>query len=456
MYAIFDLETTGGNVQSDGITEIAIIRHDGERELDRFHSLVQPHGRIPYRVVEITGISNAMVAGAPRFFEVAKQVVEFTEGCTLVAHNVRFDYGFLRKEFKSLGYEFKRDVLCTLELSRSLFPGQESYALGRLAESLGLENRPKHRAMEDAAATSELFKMLFQIKNRESELSDPTGNKSRLNPIAAQHKEQLDALPSTPGVYYFFNAWRQLIYIGKSVNIRSRVLSHFNNNSTSRALDMKQAIDHIRYVETGSELVALLKESEEIKRHKPKYNRAQRRARFHFGLFTFRDSFGFQCLRMERIKRNSPNPVALFSSAREARSYLERSIEVHGLCQQKTGLHRLGGSCFHYAIKKCLGACCGEESSESYNKRVDVMLERLQYQQPNFFVIDKGRTEDEVSVVMVQNGKYAGFGYVDSDFQESSPAALKACIQPFMDTKDVRQIIHLYLRQGKPMKVLPF
>jgi DNA polymerase-3 subunit epsilon len=456
MYAIIDLETTGGSVKADRITEIAIVLHDGTQIVREFSSLIQPGIRIPYRITGITGINNEMVAGAPHFYEVAKEVVELTTGCTIVAHNVRFDYGFLREEFRSLGYDFQREVLCTVELSRALLPGLRSYALAPLVEALEISPKPKHRALEDARATAALFSHLL-AKRAAANLPEPlTLKRGRMNPEVALHQEQINQLPQRPGVYYFYNEWRQLLYIGKSVNIRSRVMSHFANNSTSRAMDMKQAIDHIRYAETGSELIALLKESEEIKQHKPHYNRAQRKSRFYYGLFTGVDFDGYVTFRTERLRRAGQDSVTAFATAREAKGFLESIVERYQLCQQKCGLHRLGGACFHHSIHKCKGACCGMEDAERYNARARALLDRLQYRQPNFLLVDKGRHENERSIVLVENGKYKGYGFIEQEFLNSPPSTLKRCVTAYMDTKDVRQIIQLYLRQNKAEQVIVF
>jgi DNA polymerase III subunit epsilon len=456
MYAIIDLETTGGNVKFDRITEIAIVLHDGKDIVGEFSTLVQPGVHIPYRITSITGITNDMVASAPHFYEVAKQVVEMTEGCTFVAHNVRFDYGFLREEFKSLGFDYVREVLCTIELSRGLVPGLRSYALAPLVDQLGLEPRPKHRALDDARATAALFSHLLRRREETKMPTLLTRKRGSMNPEINLHQDQINALPQKPGVYYFYDEWQQLIYIGKSVNIRSRVLSHFGNNTTARALEMKQQISHIRCAETGSELIALLKESEEIKRHTPRFNRAQRRSRFYYGLFTSIDTWGYITFRTERLRRNGLEPVTAFGTAREAKNFLEYIVEQHQLCQQKCHLHRLGGPCFHHSIHKCKGACCGMEDAESYNERASLLLGRLQYRQPNFLIVDKGRHDEECSIVLIENGKYKGYGFVEKEFLPSEPRLLGRCVEAFMDTKDVRQIIQLYLRQNKAEDVIVF
>src|SRR4030042_2337888 len=206
MYAIVDIETTGGSSRIEKITEIAIYQHDGEKITGEFVSLVNPERNIPYFITNLTGISNEMVENAPRFFEVAKTIIEFTEGCTLVAHNARFDYSFIRQEFKSLGYNFKRNVLDTITLGRRLIPGHRSYSLGNICKDLGITINGRHRAAGDALATVRLFEMLMekdrQINGRYSEMMRNT-RISKLNPNLDVSK--IDAIPDEPGIYYFYN-----------------------------------------------------------------------------------------------------------------------------------------------------------------------------------------------------------------------------------------------------------
>jgi DNA polymerase III subunit epsilon len=456
MYAVVDIETTGGNTQSDHITEIAILMHDGEKVVDAFCSLVDPERRIPYRITEITGITNEMVNGAPKFYEIARKVVEMTDGCTLVAHNARFDYGFLRNEFKSLGFDYKRPVLCTVELSRNLLPGQKTYRLGDLCRSIGIEVKTVHRALADAQSTARLFEHLQEVARLRTRDLGEGGRLGRMNPDANLKREQIEKLPRETGVYYFYDAWHQLIYVGKSVDIRGRVMSHFANNATARALEMKAHIAHIDCTVTGSELVALLKESEEIKRFKPRFNRAQRRSRFHVGLFAEYDAAGYLTFHTERIRKGGASPASAFSSVAEAKSFLDRMLDEHRLCQRLMGLQKGKGPCFHHGIHKCLGACIGKEHHLEYNERAQRVISRLQYNRSNFLIVDRGRNTEEKSLVLVENGKYTGYGFVENEFMDSNVALLKNCVQPFSDNKDVRQIINLYLRQGKAEKVISF
>jgi DNA polymerase-3 subunit epsilon len=284
MYAIVDIETTGGSPATDKITEIAIIIHDGHKITDEFITLINPERNIPYNITALTGITNEMVADAPRFYEVARKIVELTEHKTFIAHNSSFDYSFIRSEFRSLGYKFQREHLCTVKLSRKLIPGLKSYSLGTLCNELGIEIKNRHRAAGDAMATAKLFDILMDLNNTKGlDLFNIKGIlKNDLHPD--MDFDLIRNLPEEAGLYYFYNDQQELIYIGKSKNIKSRVIAHINNNSSKKAIRMRQEIADISYELTGSELIALLKESEEIKNKMPHYNRRQRRVLFQYGL----------------------------------------------------------------------------------------------------------------------------------------------------------------------------
>ncbi|MBW1792160.1 MAG: GIY-YIG nuclease family protein, partial [Deltaproteobacteria bacterium] len=270
MFAILDIETTGGSPKTEKITEIAIFFHDGEKVVDEWSTLLNPEKPIPYFITGLTGITNEMVADAPRFYEVAKKLVERTENCTIVGHNVSFDYSFIKSEFKGLGFEYDRKTLCTIKLSRKIFPGHKSYSLGKICKELGIEIQDRHRAAGDALATVKLFELLRDNQNGVDGLniiSEPSGRYKNLNENLVV--EDIQKLPEGCGTYYFFDEKQQLLYIGKSKNIRHRVLAHLGNASSKRAIEMKQRIHSISYELTGSELIALLKESKEIKAQKP-------------------------------------------------------------------------------------------------------------------------------------------------------------------------------------------
>ncbi|MBN1952172.1 MAG: GIY-YIG nuclease family protein [Bacteroidales bacterium] len=457
MFAIIDIETTGGSPVTEKITEIAIFLHDGEQVVDEYCTLINPEKKIPYHITSLTGISNAMVADAPKFYEVAKKIVELTEGSIFIAHNVNFDYEFIRNEFKRLGYTYSRDKLCTVQLSRRLIPGLPSYSLGKICHELGIHIHGRHRAGGDAYATVKLFEKLLHVsKDKDKSISSYNElNTKHLNPNL--NASLLKTLPEEAGTYYFFNDQQELIYIGKSKNIRSRVYTHFRNYSTKKSIEMLHNIADIDYEVTGSELVALLKESEEIKKHRPLYNRAQRRAISTYGLYTYIDQNGY--IRFTLDKNDSKKeelPLRSFSGLKVAKTYLLSLVENHELCQKLCGLYPGSGSCFSYEIASCNGACIGKESPEDYNKRAKLIIRKHSFRHDSFFILDSGKSLDETAVIQIEHGKYIGYGFLDSALADGNPANLSACISRFEDNRDVQQILRNHLSQHPELKILPF
>lgn len=446
MYAIVDIETTGLSPARDKIIEIAVFIHDGKKVTQEFSTLINPERNIPYNITRITGITNEMVQDAPKFWEIAKDLVVLTEGKSFIAHNASFDYHFIRNEFKSLGYNFKRDRLCTVKLSRRIIPNHKSYGLGKLCDELGIEIDGRHRAAGDAFATVKLFEHLLSVSPSLGRL-----NSSKFYNISA---DIIKNLPEEPGVYYFHNQEGDIIYIGKSKNIRTRVFSHFTNEKSERALRMIDQIHDISYELTGSELIALLLESNEIKVHKPKYNKKQRRATSHYGVYQFTDEHGYICFKVDKIENE--NPVVSFDSAAAAREKLYNLSEKYQLCQKLCGLYESPGACFYYQIKQCKGACIQEESCDDYNIRAQQMMDELSYNWQNFFIIDTGRDDDEKTVVKVENGKYIGFGYIDSDSIGNDIENLSDSIKVYPDNKDIQQILRSYLKHNTVEMLIKF
>jgi len=456
MYAIIDIETTGGSSKLEKITEIAVYLHDGKEITGEFVSLINPERTIPYFITNLTGISNEMVENAPRFFEIAKKIVEITEGRTIVAHNARFDYSFIRSEFKSLGFNFKRNTLDTVALSRKLLPGHRSYSLGNICRDLKIEIIGRHRAAGDALATVKLFEMLLEkdaeINGKKTGLIRNT-RISKLNPKLDIRK--IAEVPEEAGVYYFYDESGELIYIGKSRNLKQRIDTHLSNNSTNRAMEMRDSIADISWEVTGSELIALLMESAEIKASKPFYNRSQKRSTFQWGICSFTDRNGYINFRFGPSS-SLEDPLSLFTSREKAKSKVEHLVSKYELCQGLSGLYEPGGPCFQYHVGICRGACCGKESPEKYNERALRAAEEFVFERRNFFIIDRGREDDERCAVKMVNGKYTGFGYFNINEMGFGLAALHDCIKPYSDNNDVQMILKQYLRSNRVEKIIEF
>lgn len=448
MYAIIDIETTGGNASRERITEIAIYIHDGEKIVNEYSTLINPECKVPPFVARLTGISDEMLVNAPKFFEVARDIVQITEGCTFVAHNAAFDYSFVKQEFLNLGYKYKRPVLCTVKMSRKLLPGYASYSLGNLCNNLGIQVTSRHRAAGDALATVKLFERLLSVDPTLSQI--PTDG---LHP--SLDRSIFSSLPLTPGVYYFHDENGKLLYIGKSKNIHARVLSHFQNSSTSKAIEMRSNTASISFEETGSELIALLLESDEIKKHKPLHNRLQRRTTYKYGLYSLYLQSGYKVIQIEKIK-STGKPHTVFASFDEALVLVHEIVAKYNLCQKLCGLYQNHGACFQHSIGQCNGACIGAEPADIYNHRVDAALKEFHHKWTDMAIVDHGRNEDEVSVVLIENNVFAGFGWMSNEESISDPLRIKDFIKPFGDNRDVQQIIKGFLNTGKALKIIRF
>ncbi|WP_026711396.1 exonuclease domain-containing protein [Flavobacterium filum] len=453
MYAILDIETTGGQYNEEGITEIAIYKFDGHEVVDQFISLVNPEIPIQPFVVKLTGINNAMLRSAPKFYEVAKRIIEITEGCIVVAHNASFDYRILQTEFRRLGFKFQKPTLCTVELSKKLLPGHASYSLGKLVRALGIPMADRHRASGDAMATVKLFKMLL-AKDVEKEIlksSVKTEIKSGMSPKLLDIVENL---PSKTGIYYIHNEKGDLIYIGKSKNIKKRVNQHFTGtNRKSKKIQME--VYTVTYEETGSELIALLKESEEIKINKPIYNRAQRKTLFQWALYPVKNENGYISLSLQKTDGRKKE-ITSFSSIQEGKNALFKITDQYHLCQKINGLYETQNSCFKYKIKECDGACIGEVSPEEYNERVQEFIDNNEFESQNRIIIDRGRSLEERSAILIENGIYKGFCFFDLNYQITNVEVLQNIIIPMQNNRDTKNIINGYLRKHKVMKIIPF
>lgn len=456
-YAIIDIETTGGKFSRDKITEIAIAIHDGTQVIETFESLINPECSIPYHITNLTGITNEMVADAPKFYEVAKEVVSITEGAVFVAHNVRFDYSFIREEFKKLGYTFSCKQLCTVRLSRTAFPGLRSYSLGNLIKHFKIKVNDRHRAMADTMATVELFEKILAQEDKGNTVTDMVnlGIKESMLP-QNWSLEQMHALPDECGVYYMHDEYGNVIYVGKAKNIRKRIAQHFAEKS-NKSSKLQRLVHDITYELTGSELVALLHESEEIKRLRPIINRAQRASAFNYVIHSFENEEGyicFDCVKLTAQNKSKYNVVGAFPKLVSAKGRLANIAHKFELCEKYCGLDQSVNSCLKYHFKQCHGACVTAESVEDYNKRAKEAIDLLGVVfEEDFFVIDEGRDEDERAVVLVQDGDYQGFGYISKE-EINSHEDLFECIKNYRNNPEVKRLIARYIANNKNVKII--
>jgi len=456
-FAIVDIETTGGRPDRDKVTEIGIVLHNGRQILSTYSTLINPECYIPYGITQITGITQEMVADAPRFYEVAKEIVELTEGAIFVAHNARFDYSFLREEFGRLGYTFSRKQLCTVRLSRKVFPGLQSYSLENLIRHFSIEAKRRHRALDDALATARLLEMAFEAQSGQVTVKEMVQQGLQATRLP-QHFQagQLERLPEACGVYYFYNAHKEVVYVGKSINIRKRVAEHFAD-MTDKGLQLQRQVADLSYEVTGSELVALLLESAEIKRLLPPINRAQRQQSFPFGIHAFYDEEGvlnFDVVRLNEKVKSEKTVISEYPTYMRAKARLNQVLAEHELCSRYCHLYPGQGACFLYHLRQCRGVCAGQELAEDYNQRAAQAQERMRTVfDSDFLLLDKGRSADEQAVVLVREGGFQGYGYIDKEVAHSVEELLGA-VRPQAGNAETNRIIQRFMSQHPATKVI--
>ncbi|MCP4123166.1 MAG: GIY-YIG nuclease family protein [Bacteroidetes bacterium] len=425
LFAVVDIETTGGNMRTDRITEIAIIVHNGQRVIEEYSTLVNPLKPIQPFVSALTGISNEMVIDAPTFNEVVDKIEELTTGRIFVAHNVRFDYGFLKNEYRRTGKTFRRKLLCTVTTSKHVFPELPSYGLGNICRDLNIDIYDRHRAHGDASATAILLEKLI-FNDKKKIIKDLLkGELAATNLPSNISKDFVDELPEETGVYYFHNEKGEIIYVGKSKNIRDRVIAHFRNDAnTTVNLKMNEQIYSISYDVTGDELVALLKESDEIKRWMPQFNRIQRRQKYRYGIFLEKDNSGYYDFDIELLNPER-QPFHKFRTKQRAETFLDHLMAKNNIAP---------------TFKKTYDA-------KAYNKRVDSSISRYRYPYSNFLIIGHGRVLDERSVVQIKDGNFVGFGFFDPVVTGSDMEAIVGNVNPYHNNPDVSRIILSYMRK---------
>jgi DNA polymerase-3 subunit epsilon len=425
MFAVIDLETTGGNPNSERIIEIGIVLHDGKHKIGEYTTLINPEKEISGFISTFTGITNSMVKNAPKFVEVADTILELLEGKIVVAHNARFDYNFIKSEFRRINIPFTKKNICTVQLSRKIFPQYKSHSLGNICRDLGIEVDNRHRAFGDAAATALLLEKLIEhdTKSLINEYLDDDINKihlpKNLNP------KVVEILPEEVGVFYLHDETGKVIYLDKTKNIREYIFTFFSKKPTEKYKQQLYAETHdISFELTGNELIASLVETAEIKKVTPKYNKPVANAFYKYGLFSETDQNGFQKLLVKMLDEDV-NPLLKFSSKFKAEKMMHSILTSFRL---------------EPTFKKI-------DTAFQYNKRMQEVLSKYVYPHNNFFIIDVGRGGTERSAVQIENGEYKGFGFFEPAYI-SDPNQLKDMIQFPKENFEHKKIIQNYIRKN--------
>lgn len=455
MFAVVDIETTGGVAARNRIIEVAIVTVEDGEITDTYSTLINPGEPVSPFITSLTGITNAMLCKAPLFVDVAQIIEEKTRDKIFVAHNVNFDYNFLKLEFERVGIRFDRKKLCTVRLSRKIFPGFRSYGLGTLATRLGLQIQDRHRALGDAEATARILKLLLE-NDVDGFIRESLRKTSREATLPAHiSREVFENLPQQTGVYYFHDRRGKVLYVGKAKNIKSRVIGHFTGDSGREKRLFHENVADISYELTGNELIALLHESREIKRLWPEYNRVQKFSLSNYGLFTYPDRNGYKRFVISKIQPGAGVMVS-FRSLQEGRNFLNDWVMNYHLCPKLCGLQKSENACFNHTLGQCDGACAGKIAPQIYNERTENALESLKQDKLTFAILGKGRDMREKSLVLVENGIYLGHGFTENQILNRSFEELKSRIEYYSDNHDIQKILLSHLKRPNGDEVIFF
>lgn len=372
-----DIETTGGSYRNSRVLEVAAVRYENGVVTQEFNTLINPESYIPSMITSLTGISESDIVDAPVFADIARELKEIMEGAVFIAHNVRFDYSFLKHEFELLGMNFSPKLLCTVRLSRALYWNVKGHSLAVLIERHNIPVFDRHRALADAQAILYFSKLAFEEHGAEA------FNEAVHKQLKTQYLppnldlEELTSVGNVPGVYIFKDEANQPIYIGKSVTLKKRILSHFQNVS-NKELKISQGTHHIETIPTGSELSALVLESKLIKEQKPLYNRMLRRVS-SYAILKKEEIDGYATIQVKSGSVDDTSDLqsiyGLYESRMKAKKRVDELTRTFQLCPKLMGTEKTKGACFSYSLGRCKGACLGLENTESYNRRFETAME---------------------------------------------------------------------------------
>ena len=441
MYAIVDIETTGGNAGTGSITEIAILISDGKNIMHKYTTLVNPMQPIPIFIEKLTGITDGMVSKAPVFGKVAKDIYELLQDKVFVAHNVNFDFSFVAHQLSQHGFKLQSRKLCTVRLSRKIFEGHLSYSLGNLCRSLDIRIEDRHRAMGDAEATTILFhKLLEHDKQNHIENMLRKGSGDSYLPMNLSSSD-LESMPNTPGVYYFHDNKGKIIYVGKAKRLKKRVTSHFSNNDVSKKKqDLIRMVSKISFRECGNELMMGVFESIEIKRLWPAFNRSQKKPENRFGICSYEDMKGIIRLGIVKKKKHL-QPHTSFPLQVDGQRLLNKLAREHKLCPKMCFLQKEQVACVGVEQTFCEGICEHTEDITSYNTKVKSAISEMIHYSPTLAVFGEGRENTELTCIMIGRNDFLALGYVPKEALKLKKDKLLKLLEPAASNEFIRSLV---------------
>ncbi len=448
-FAIVDIETTGLHGSQDRIIEFAVIRVENNRIVDSFTSLVNPETYVSPFIENFTGISKEALKEAPVFSDIKDRILDYLDDAIFVAHNARFDYGFVRNEFKRTGISWSAKTLCTVKLSRRLFPEHRRHGLEALIERYGFRYKSRHRAYDDAHIVWQFLKKLKKlVPPQRLEEAVAVVLKSSYSGVEAI-RNQIDNLPETPGVYLFFDEKNNPLYVGKSKNIRERVISHFSQDYTShRELEIIKNTSRIEYRRTAGELGALITESHLVKDLKPLYNRKLRERRQYVIAKKALNPDGYFTILIDTVATlegmDLEDILGIYKTKTGAKEALFNLTKAYGLCEKLMGLEKTKSSCFGYKLGRCKGACCNKEDKRIYNGRFIIAFSTHQEFKPWPFngaveIIEKNEEEELFETFVIRDWRIMSFMRGDEIYESEG-----------MFDVDTYKILASHLKHKKP------
>lgn len=428
-YAVLDIEATGGKKGEEKIIDIAIYQFNGEEVTDQFGSMINPQRGIDRYVQKLTGITNKMVKGAPKFHEMAKRIVEITQDCVIVGHGVDFDYRMLRQEFSELGFPYERETLDTLSLSKELIPEAESHSLGKLCKSLGIPMNNRHRAQGDTLATLELFKLLLK-KDKKKNIIESHAHPEPTSQEQVRKLMQLEQdLPQKTGVYYYHNKRGKVFYIRAARNIASEINNDFTSDKKVKQRIQSQ-VESITKEITGSFLVALLKQIEERQNSQKILPLFPADLYFNTGLYIEEKETALPEIFLLKRHLTQKRPLLLFPSKAKAREKKESLEKEFGISEEDTVKER--------------------------KRKINRVKKSLQYPSQNMLLVDRGRSPEEKCFILIKENKLRGYGFFKYHNQVENKEIRDALMLPLKNTKLSKSLIITFLKRNKAIKRIDF
>lgn len=452
--AFLDIETTGASLNSDRVIEVGILRVENNTLVKTFNSLVDPGVYIPKEITRLTGITEELIKGAPSFSQIKEEILELMEGCTIVAHNASFDYGFIKNELKRFNTNFSAKRICTVKLSRALFPEFPKHDLSSIITRFNFDCPARHRAFDDAKVLWDFFQKVTKDFPEDILIKAIDSNLKKPNIPVNVPAKVMDALPEEHGVYIFYDESHMPLYIGKSNNLKKRVLSHFSASLYSTTeMKLLQQTTNIETLTTTGELEALLTESDLIKKMQPLYNRRLRQSREITVLKISQTKSGYETLEIDVASSITQDDldsvVTVFKNKKQAQEYLRKLSKEHSLCEKLLGLEKTDRACFGYHLGSCKGGCIGKEIHIKYNMRLRMAISSKKLKPWPFegpvLIKQKHHTGEKEAGFLIDKWCFMGKITISDDNTEEFQG------HPSFDI-DTYRILHRFLSDSKNLK----